>query len=117
MNESRVLKVLNSSDISVDAEITYLNLNKVLDNEYELFDVYNNAYSLGGQMNIVRESTLIMDDNGTILTDSMRRQVAKYLYRSKLSDITARVGIVVMLFFIFFSKISVVAYTCYFQSF
>lgn len=97
-HESRALKVLNSSDISVDAEITYLNLNERLGNEYELYDVYNNAYSLGGQINIERESSLITNWNETILTDSMRAQVAKYLYRNKLSDVTARVGVVVMQF-------------------
>lgn len=90
--------MLNNSDISVDAEITYLNLNKLLGNEYELYDVYNNAWSLGGQMSMMRESTLIIDSNRTIMTDSMRTQVAKYLYRNKLSDVTARVGVVVIQF-------------------
>lgn len=95
VNDSNTLHALNNSDISVDAEITYLNLHSLSSMEYELYDVYNNAYGLGGQLNVVRDSSLFMDPNVTSLTDSMRTQISKYLYRNKLPDITPRVGIVV----------------------
>lgn len=96
VNHSNALQALNYADISMDAEITYLNLNGLSSMEFELYDVYNNAYELGGHLNMVRDSTLIMDPNGTSLTNSMRTQISKYLYRNKLADITARVGIVVI---------------------
>lgn len=102
VNDSGALQALNSSDISVDAEITYLNLYNATNNEYDLFDVYNNAFQLGGQLKITRDSTMVVNVNGTSLTNSMRTQVAKYVYRDKLTDVTARVGVVVIRIFVTF---------------
>lgn len=101
VHDSAALQALNSSDISIDAEITYLNIYNATNQEYGLFDVYNNAFKLGGRLKMARDSTMVVHANGTSLTGSMRTQVAKYLYRDKLTDVTARVGVVVMRIFEF----------------
>lgn len=61
---------------------------------FKIYDVYNNAWNLGGQLNVSFEQYLVVQRDGahSLIGDSIP---AKYFKRSKMTDIFLRVGFVV----------------------
>lgn len=63
---------------------------------YEIYDVYNNAYSNGGTLNVTLDRYFqYSDKDGGNFTDSNLSRKSKYSNRHKMTDITLRMGIVV----------------------
>lgn len=65
--------------------------------KYAIYDVYNNAYTHGGRLNVNFDCYFVYDieHKGGHLTASKLRQRSKYMNRSNTSDITLRAGLVV----------------------
>lgn len=68
--------------------------------KYSIYDVYNNAYTHGGRLNVTFDRYFMYDTAGNSghLTESQIQQQSKYLNRRNLSDITMRLGLIVCLF-------------------
>lgn len=63
---------------------------------FQIFDVYNNGFSLGGRLRVIPEKTVVLDDN--ILRSSASsplQEMPKYRRRNDLSDITIKFGVIV----------------------
>lgn len=64
-----------------------------------MYDVYNNAMRLGGELNVNFDRYLRLGNNqSVILGDSLRNAKPKYEIRNKMDDVTLRIGIVVNFF-------------------
>lgn len=59
-----------------------------------MYDVYNNAYNLGGQLNVNFERYLVVHRGG-IYSLSNGSNSPKYFKRNKMTDILLRIGAVV----------------------
>lgn len=61
-----------------------------------MYDVFNNALSHGGKLNVTLDRYFIVP-KGTVgyLTDSIIRRRSKYGNRNNMHDITLRIGLVV----------------------
>lgn len=68
-----------------------------------MYDVYNNAYNLGGQLNINFDRYLVKKDGDYFLAQSNRVR-GKYKHRSTMNDVTFRVGVVVITITIIFIR-------------
>lgn len=63
--------------------------------KYAIYDIYNNAFTHGGRLNVTFDRYFIVDaNNGGHLTESRIQQMSKYVNRRNLSDITMRLGII-----------------------
>lgn len=62
-----------------------------------MYDVYNNAWTLGGQLNIDFERYLVVQRGG-IYSFSNESSRPKYVKRNKMTDILLRIGVVVITF-------------------
>lgn len=72
---------------------------------YRMYDVYNNAMILGGQLNVNFDQYLVTRRDGSnFFTQSKRFQSSKYAYRAKMVDVTLRVGVVVIVLKMFLSR-------------
>lgn len=65
---------------------------------YKIYDVYNNAWNLGGRLNKYFESYFEIKENGNII---ITESVTNFKNRSKMPDIVLRVGV-----FVSYSNIS-----------
>lgn len=63
-----------------------------------MYDVYNNAFNLGGQLNINLDRYLVKQGEEYFLGQSNRIR-GKYEHRSEMNDVTFRVGVVVIIFY------------------
>lgn len=64
--------------------------------KYAIYDIYNNAFTHGGRLNVTLDRYFVVEaSNGGHLTESRIQQKSKYVNRSNLSDITMRLGLVV----------------------
>lgn len=70
------------------------------DTGFKMYDVYNNAWNMGGQLNMNFDRYLIVQRGG-IYSLSSELNPSKYIKRSKLTDILLRIGVVVNIFFLF----------------
>lgn len=59
-----------------------------------MYDVYNNAWNLGGKLNINIERYLVVPRVGNYSLKTIRNR-PKYVVRSKMADILLRIGVVV----------------------
>lgn len=124
---SNTVDLLRSSQLFVNAEVVYLNLNDSTENSagfvlflfqpllriiaaakthefflfnfrsdlyFSMYDVYNNAWNLGGQLNINIERYLVVPRAGNYSFIAIRDR-PKYVNRSQMRDIFLRVGVVV----------------------
>lgn len=64
---------------------------------YRMYDIFNNALSHGGKINITFDRLLIVPENGTAphFTESQLQKKSKYGNRNRLEDITLRIALVV----------------------
>lgn len=68
---------------------------------FALYEVYNNALKLGGKLNIIFDRYIVQSGSGGVITREARALVPTYTRRRNMSDITARLGVVVMGFYEF----------------
>lgn len=61
-----------------------------------MYNIYNNAKKLGGHLNIIFDRSIIINNESVHSTESIRFKTPKYIQRRKMTDITTRIGIVVM---------------------
>lgn len=67
--------------------------------KYEIYDIYNNAYTHGGRLNVTFDRYFVYDVKiGGYLSESQIQLRSKYANRRNLSDITIRVGLIVSAF-------------------
>lgn len=73
--------------------------NKLLTSDqavYSLYDVYNNAYPLGGKLHVTLDRFFVYSASGdTYLSESKMKASTKYGNRDTITDATLRLGIVV----------------------
>lgn len=63
---------------------------------YSLYDIYNNAYTLGGKLHVTLDRFLVYNSPSDIsFSESKMKATTKYGNRDKISDATLRLGIVV----------------------
>lgn len=63
---------------------------------YSLYDVYNNAFPLGGKLHVTLDRFLVYEKNdGITLSETQMKANTKYGNRDKITDATLRLGIVV----------------------
>lgn len=73
---------------------------------YRMYDVYNNAFHLGGTLNVIFDRYLVTRrDRSNLFTQSNRFQRSKYACRTKMRDVTLRVGVVVIVLKMFSTKL------------
>lgn len=62
-----------------------------------MYDIFNNALSHGGKINITFDRLFIVPENGTVphFTESQLQKKSKYGNRNRLEDITLRIALVV----------------------
>lgn len=60
-----------------------------------MYEVYNNALKLGGKLNVIFDR-YIVEHNDRIFIEATRGITPKLFRRRNMSDITARIGVVVM---------------------
>lgn len=60
---------------------------------FEIFDVYNNAFTLGGKLRMISDQKFIIAKNK--LTESALQKTPKLENRKDFSDVTVRVGLIV----------------------
>lgn len=66
---------------------------------YPIFDVYNNAYRNGGNLNITLDRYYIYrNPEFNLLTESILQKRTKYENRADMSDLSMRVATVVRIF-------------------
>lgn len=66
---------------------------------YAIHDIYNNAYTHGGRLNVTLDRYFVYDTkNGGYLSESRIQLRTKYENRRNLSDITIRIGLIVCAF-------------------
>lgn len=70
------------------------------DTYFKMYDVYNNAWNLGGQLNVNFDRYLVVQRGG-IFSFSGDTKSPKYFKRSKMTDINLRIGAVVITFLYF----------------
>lgn len=64
--------------------------------KYAIYDIYNNAYTHGGHLNVTFDRHFLYDvKNGGHLSESRIQLRSKYANRRNLSDITFRLGLIV----------------------
>ena len=68
-----------------------------------LYDIYNNGYHIGGDLNVTFDRYFVYEGNNlksnSYLTTSKIGEKLKYENRMHMSDITMRIGTVVSLFY------------------
>lgn len=66
---------------------------------YKMYDIYNNAYDRGGQLNINFDRYFVVNKEGiNSMNESKLFKSSKYEFRGQMADITIRIGIVVNIF-------------------
>lgn len=61
-----------------------------------MYDIYNNAYPLGGKLHVTFDRFMVYEPNGqAYFTESKMKTSTKYGNRDKITDATLRLGIVV----------------------
>lgn len=71
-----------------------------------MYDIYNNAMTLGGKLNVNFDRYLRAGEGQSIfLGNSVRNTKPKYELRNTMEDITLRVALVVILLRFFFRKV------------
>lgn len=79
------------------SQILTRHLNLFSDREaYSLYDIYNNAFPLGGKLHVTLDRSLVYEKNIDImLSETKMKANTKYGNRDKITDATLRLGIVV----------------------
>lgn len=62
---------------------------------YEIFDVYNNGYDLGGKLRVLFDRYFIISNNTDSFNLSKSILYPKIITRQYLNDITLRIGLIV----------------------
>lgn len=64
--------------------------------QYPLYDIFNNAQTRGGKLNVTFDRYLfINDEESAYLTESILKRRTKYENRANMSDITMQVATIV----------------------
>lgn len=62
-------------------------------NSFDVFDLYNNGYMWGGQLRVVFDGTIILNENNS--TNVSLPSKPKSFRRKNFNDITIKMGIIV----------------------